>query len=140
MEGKEDNNLNLNDIRSTLKLNALPWIDIPDDLLEMAFRPSNVYISSNIIGNKSFSIKTCADVFEAIIGAMTYFLLYIKDEPKYMSILQKYLEDNFYTNEVIKNLIEKDISLDLCKISNNLTASEAGKEHIVYKRVILFIK
>jgi len=188
-------------IRRALKLDTDIWTDLPDDLIEIAFRPSSVIITKklaaslhdkygmsnlevleflgdavlelavthiifeeaqgspgsmsqhreqfvrntslfclmnrlNLCGltartNKPYRIKDCADILEAIIGALYYYLVYIKEEDTYMSILQDYIEDYLYDPIVRKNLFEQNIPIDACVIKGQKTAFDLGKDYLI---------
>ncbi len=195
-------------IKFILKLDSKEFINIPNDLLEMAFRPAKIslnkatqdylkdtydgmtnledlefigdavleLIATQIVFNSnsggsgymtrkrislvkntalycimqklqlcdkievsSYSIKDCADVFEAIIGALYYYLVYMVGESAWMNILQTYVESMFYTPEIIKNLIENNIELDICKI-NGHQAGSLGKDYVIKSNTKLSTK
>jgi len=186
-------------IRQALHLDRDIWLDLPDDLIEIAFRPSNVIITKklaksldekysltnlevleflgdavlelavtqiifdeaqgspgsmsqlrekfvrntslfclmhrlNLCGltartNKPYTIKDCADILEAIIGALYYYLVYIKQDDTYMSILQDYIEDYLYDPVVRQNLFEQNIPIDGCMIEGVGSAFQLGKDY-----------
>jgi hypothetical protein len=192
-------------IRTALKLDTDPWQDLPDDLIEIAFRPANVIITKhlkkslhekyrmsnlemleflgdavlelattqmlfdkysgkeflgvkmmsnqrsklvrntalfclmqrlNLCGltartNRPYKIKDCADILEAIIGAMYYYLYYIKVDPTYMTILQSYIGNYLYDEEVQFNLFENNIPIDSCSADDEGTAFELGKDYVI---------
>ncbi len=187
-------------IKKALRLDMVPWLELPDDLLEMAFRPSNIIITKKLsaslknkygmtnleslefIGDavlelaatqiiiqkslgspghmtekrqqlvrnttlfclmtrlnlcdlterrtKKYKIKDCADILEAVIGVLYYYLFYIKKLPDYMNILQNYIETYLYDPIVLSNLFENGTSLDQCIIEGKM-ASELGNKYVI---------
>lgn len=195
--------IRLYQIRSILNLDSKPFTGLPNDLIEMAFRPSRTKVNSEkltylrdtydgmtnledlefvgdavleliatqIVFNSnnggpgymtrkrvalvkntalycimqklklcdqievygSYTIKDCADIFEAIIGALYYYLVYIDGEPKWMNILQSYVESLLYTPKTIDDLISHNIELDNCKI-NGKRVKDLGKDYAIKRQ------
>jgi hypothetical protein len=195
----------LMNIKQRLKLTSEPWLNIPDDLLLMAFRPSSVPISLSLrkelkskygmvnledleflgdaviefiatqivfdhsnggpgfmtnrrivfIKNTSlfcimktlnlcelnehtgnYKIKDCADIFEALIGALYYYLYYLQKRTDYMMLLEQYVKSNFYTQDIINNVVNNHQELDTCKVNETQTAGIVGKDYIIVKKFV----
>jgi hypothetical protein len=45
-----------------------------------------------------------------------------------MNIIEKYVRDNFYTEELINNVINGN-GIITCKVTNNKTALQVGKDY-----------
>jgi hypothetical protein len=194
----------LNIIRQALKLNQPIWQDLPDELLEIAFRPSGVVTKKNqkklliekygfynlepleflgdavielvatqivwenfygtpgqmtetrsdlvrnttlyclmnklnlcdlIEGKKKYSLKDCADIFEALIGVLYFYLYFIKQTNEYMDILQNYISTELFDARIMTDL-QNGIAPDNCIIESGQRAYQVGKTHVVAKKSI----
>jgi hypothetical protein len=201
--------IRLTEIKKKLNLNLEPWLNLPDDLLLMAFRPSVVPISSKLrqdlkekydmtnledleflgdaviefiatqivfdyskggpgfmtvrriefIKNTSlycimsklnlcdltenrgnYKIKDCADIFEALIGALYYYLYYLEERKDYMDVIESYVKTNFYTEELINNVMDNNKPIDTCKVNDKQTADQVGKDYMINRNPIAIIK
>lgn len=192
-------------IRKILKLDTDIWKNLPNDLIETAFRPPSVIIKKDVkkklmdqyklsdletleflgdavlelaatqiifeefIGtpgkmtvkrqelvrntalfclmsrlnlcqysarkNKPYKIKDCADILEAVLGALYYYLSVMQKNKEAMAIMIDYIKDVLYDSTVRKNLFERNIPIDLCQVDGQYqNAFELGKDHIIYPK------
>jgi 23S rRNA maturation mini-RNase III len=190
-------------LRQKLHLDVEPWLQLPDELLAIAFRPASVriselekdrltelYTSYNLerfeyIGDavlelavsdilfdeiqdgpgklsqlrqelvrnttlfclmehrglcqfieetEELRIKTCADVFEAIIGVLYFYLNYIyTEEVQINSEIRLYLQKWWYTEEVLDRLCRGEL-LDQYVIDGK-TVRECGNDYVLETRM-----